>query len=254
MTACLVKPRNHLLAALPQADFAVLATHLTKVHLKQDAVLLRTGSKISHVYFPDDGAISLMLAMSNGETAAAAVLGREDAIGMLWALGSAHSPVTAVVRVATTASQLPASRFHTAFSQSAAVRHIVLTHARALLAQLQQVAACNALHPVDARLARWLLCIQDRIDSNTIPLTHEALAQLLGVRRTTVTLALNKLRKLGVVRLNRRGQVEIDRAKLEDMTCECYGTIRHVVGPNNLKAPAIHAVHAHGTIGAKDTR
>lgn len=130
-----------------------------------------------------------MLDMSNGETAATAVLGRESAVGMLSALGPAHPPVTA--GVAATASQLPASRFHTAFRQSAAIRHIVQTHAMMLLAHLQQVAACNALHRVDARLARWLLYIRDRLGSNMILLTHEALAQLLGVRRTTVTLALN---------------------------------------------------------------
>jgi CRP-like cAMP-binding protein len=164
----------------------MLVPHLTTVHLKRDVILLRIGSKIDYVYFPHGGAVSLMLDMTNGETAATAVLGRESAIGMLSALGPAHSPVTAVVRVAATASQLPASRFHTAFRQSAAIRHIVQTHAMTLLAQLQQVAACNALHPVDARLARWLLYIQDRLGCDTIPLTHEVLAQLLGVRRTTV--------------------------------------------------------------------
>ena len=124
----------------------------------------------------------------------------------------------------------------------------------ALLAQLLQVAACNALHPVDARLARWLLNIQDRIDSNTIPLTHEALLQLLGVRRTTVTLALNKLRKLGAVRLNRRGQVEIDRANLEDITCECYKTMRHVVDRDILKAaaPSIGVLRSDGRLRADE--
>jgi CRP-like cAMP-binding protein len=247
MAECLGRIRNYLLAALLPADFAVLAPNLTTVHLKRDTVLLRTGSKIDYVYFPHGGMISLMFEMSNGETAATAVLGCEDAVGMLSALGPAHSPVTAVVRVATTASQLPASRFHIAFRQSAAIRHMVQTHAMALLAQLQQVAACNALHPVDARLARWLLYIRDGIDSNTIPLTHETLAQLLGVRRTTVTLALNKLRKLGAVRLNRRGQIEIERANLENITCECYEAMRHVVDRDILKAaaPPIQAMLAH---------
>ena len=255
MTEGLGSAQNRLLAARPPADFAVLAPHLVKVPLKQDEILLRTGNKIGHVYFPHGGAISLMLDMPSGETVATAMIGREGAIGILSALGPSRSSVTAVVRVATTASQIPASRFQTAFNKNAAIRQVVQLHTMALLAQFQHVAACNALHPVEARLARWLLHIHERIDSTTIPLTQEALSQLLGVRRTTVTLVLHKLRKLGAVRSDRRGLIEIDRQRLEEAVCECYATMRHVMGRITMfktEDPALHQSHPRGPIGAHD--
>src|SRR5260370_19112360 len=124
-----------------------------------------------------------MLDMPNGQTVATCVIGDEGAVGMLPVLGPGPSCVTAVVHVAGIASRISATRFHAAFSQSAAIRHAVQTHTRAMLMQFQHVAACNALHPVEARMARWLLHIHDRIDGNAIPLTQETLSQLIGVRR-----------------------------------------------------------------------
>lgn len=252
MTERLGSTQNRLLAALPPADFAALAPYLEKVTLEQDAFLLRSGHKIEHVYFPHGGAISLMLDMPSGETVATAVIGREGAVGILSVLGPSRSSVTAVVRVAAVATQIPAFRFQAAFTQSPSVRHMVQAHTMALLAQFQHVAACNALHSVDARLARWLLHIQDRINGNTISLTQEALSQLLGVRRTTVTLVLHKLRKLGAVRSDRRGLIEIDRERLEEISCECYGTMRHLM--DRIITPKVaepHAMHARGTLRAQ---
>jgi CRP-like cAMP-binding protein len=255
MTGRLDSAQNRLLAVLPPADFAVLARHIEKVPLEQDAVLLRAGSKIGHVYFPHGGAVSLMLDMPSGETVATALIGRDGAVGLLSVLGPSRSSVTAVVRVASTAARMPAAQFQAAFNQSAAIRHMVQLHTMALLDQFQHMAACNALHPVEARLARWLLHIQDHIDSNTISLTQEALSQLLGVRRTTVTLVLRKLRKLGAVRSDRRGLIEIDRPLLEDTACECYATMRHGIGrittPKTAK-PLIHTAHVHGTTRPQD--
>src|SRR6202171_5870521 len=209
---------NRLLAALPLTDFGLLAPYLQKVSLEQDAVLLRSGDRIEQVHFPHSGAISFMLDMPNGQTVATAVIGREGAVGMLSVLEPFPSPVTAVVRVAGIASRLSALRFHAAFSESDAIRHALQTHARALLMQFQHVAACNALHSVEARMARWLLHIHDRIDGDVLPLTQEALSQLLGVRRTTVTHVVRKLRASGAVRSDRRGLVEINRPRLEKRT------------------------------------
>ena len=161
---------NRLLAALPPADFSLLAPYLQKVSLEQDAVLLRSGDRIEQVHFPHSGAISFMLEMPNGQTVATAVIGNEGAAGLLSALGPSLSPLTAVVRVAGTSLQISPARFHAALSHSGAIRRAVQTHTSALLAQFQHVAACNALHSVEARLARWLLHIHDRIDGNVIPL------------------------------------------------------------------------------------
>jgi CRP-like cAMP-binding protein len=218
---------NRLLAALPPADLALLAPHLHSVSLEQDAVLVRCGDRIERVYFPHSGTVSLMVDMPNGETVATAVIGREGAIGGLTVLGMSPSYLTAIVQVPGMASQISTSRFHAVVSQSARVRRAVETYNKVLFAQFLQVAACNALHPVRARMARWLLHIRDRIDSNDIPITQEAVSHLLGVRRTTVTLAVNKLRMSGAVRYDRRGQIEIvDRPRLEEAACECYDVMR----------------------------
>ncbi|WP_081851240.1 Crp/Fnr family transcriptional regulator [Bradyrhizobium sp. URHD0069] len=217
---------NRLLAALPAADLGLLAPYLQHVLLKQDAVLVRSGDRNDKVYFPHSGAISFMLDMPNGQTVATSLIGHEGAVGMLSVLGPSRSPTTAVVRVAGIASQISASRFHAAFGQSDAIKYAVQTHTRALLMQLQHVTACNALHAVEARMARWLLHIHDRIAGNVVPLTQEALSELLGVRRTTVTLVVRKLRASGAVKSARRGLVEIDRPRLKETACECYEAMR----------------------------
>jgi CRP-like cAMP-binding protein len=214
---------NRLLAALPPVDFDLLAPELETVALNQDAVLSRAGDRIEHVFFPHSGAISLMIDMANGQTVATAAVGREGAVGILSVLGPSPSAINAIVRAAGTASRIPASQFHAAFNRSPAIRHAVQIHIRAMLMQLQLGAACNALHPVKARMARWLLHFRDRIDHDVLPLTQEALSQILGVRRTTVTLLMRNLRASGAIRSDRRGQIEIDRSRLAAAACECHG-------------------------------
>jgi CRP-like cAMP-binding protein len=238
---------NRLLAALPPADLGLLAPYLQQVSLEQDTVLVQSGDRNEQVYFPHSGTISFMLDMPNGQTVATAVIGHEGSVGMLSVLGPSRSPMTAVVRVAGIASQISASRFHAAFGQSSAIKQVVQTHTRAVLMQLEHVAACNALHPVEARMARWLLHIHDRIDGDAIPLTQEALSQLLGVRRTTVTLVVHRLRASGAIRSDRRGLVEIDRPRLEEATCECYEVMRRKfdqILPLDTTKPYIQAAPA----------
>jgi CRP-like cAMP-binding protein len=220
---------NRLLAALPPADFGLLAPELERVALDQDAVLSRAGDQIEHVLFPHSGAISLMIDMANGQTVATAAVGREGAVGILSVLGPSPSAITAIVRAAGTASRIPASRFHAVSNGSPAIRHVVQIYIRAMLMQFQVGAACNALHPVKARMARWLLHLRDRIDHDVLPLTQEALSQILGVRRTTVTLLMRNLRASGAIRSDRRGQIEVDRSQLVAAACECHGTMRHEI-------------------------
>jgi CRP-like cAMP-binding protein len=217
---------NRLLAALPPADFDLLAPELETVALHQDAVLSQAGDPIEHVFFPDSGAISLMIDMANGQTVATAAVGHEGAVGILSVLGPSPSAVTAIVRAAGTASRIPASRLQAAFNRSPAIRHAVLIHVRTMLIQFQLGVACNALHPVEARMARWLLQLRDRIDHDVLPLTQQALSQLLGVRRTTVTLLMRNLRASGAIRSDRRSLIEIDRSRLAAAACECHDTLR----------------------------
>ena len=217
---------NRLLATLPPADFDLLAPQLERVALDQDMVLSRAGDQIEHVFFPDSGAISLMINMANGETVATAAVGREGAVGMLSVLGPSPSANTAIVRAAGSASRIPALRFHASFNRSLAIRHAVQIHTRAMLMQFQFGMACNALHPVKARMARWLLHFCDHTDHHIVPLTQEALSQILGVRRTTVTLLMRNLRESGAIRSDRRGHIEVDRSRLAAEACECHGAVR----------------------------
>ncbi|WP_442896163.1 Crp/Fnr family transcriptional regulator [Bradyrhizobium sp. AZCC 2289] len=217
---------NRLLGALPASDLDLLGPELETISLDQDGVLSQAGDDIDYVFFPHSGAILLMIDMADGRTVATAAIGREGAVGTLSVLGPSPSAITAVVRAAGTATRIPASRFHAAFSRSPAIRHAVQIHIRSMLMQFQLGAACNALHPVEARMARWLLQLRDRIDDDVLPLTQQTLAQILGVRRTTVTLLMRNLRARGAIRSDRRGLFEIDRARLEATACECHSAMR----------------------------
>ena len=217
---------NRLLATLPAADLELLAPELEMVALDRDAVVSQAGDQTEHVLFPHSGAISVMIDMANGQTVASAAIGREGAVGTLSVLGPSPSAVTAAVRAAGIASRIPASRFHAAFSRSAAIRHAVQIHFKAMLIQLQIGGACNALHPAQAHMARWLLHLRDRADHDVLALTQEALSQILGVRRTTVTLLMRNLRASGAIRSERRGEIEIDPLRLAAVACECHDTMR----------------------------
>jgi len=230
--AVMTPPRgsgNRLLATLPAADFDLLMPEFEDVALDQDAVLLRAGAPAEHLFFPHSGAISLMAEMANGQTVATALVGREGAVGSLSALWPSPSTVTAIVRVAGTASRIPASRFYVIFNRYPAIRFALQIHFGALLVQLQLAVGCNALHPVKARMGRWMLHLRDHIDDDVLPLTQEQLAQILGVRRPTVTLLMRNLRASGAIKSDRRGQIEIDRVRLTAVACECHATMRREV-------------------------
>jgi CRP-like cAMP-binding protein len=220
---------NRLLATLSAADLDLLMPEFENVALDQDTVLLRAGDPAEHLLFPHSGAISLMVEMANGQTVATAIVGREGAIGSLSVLWPSPSPVTAVVRIAGTASRIPASRFYVAFNRSPEIRLALQSHFRALLVQLQLGAGCNALHPVKARMGRWMLHLRDHVDDDVLPLTHEALAQILGVRRPTVTLLMRSLRASGAIKSDKRGQIEIDRTRLAAVACECHAIMRRQI-------------------------
>ena len=238
---------NRLLAALPQVDLDLLAPELEPIALHQDAVISREGDQVDCVLFPHSGAISLMIGMADGHTVATAVVGREGALGTLSVFGPSASALTAIVRAAGTASRIPAPRFHAAFNRSPAIRHVIQAHVRAMLVQLQRGGACNALHPVQARMARWLLQIRDRVDDDVLPLTQEALSQILGVRRTTVTLLMRNLRASGAIKSERRGQIEIDRTRLAATVCECHDTMRREVDQIFSMKPGTISHIGHGS-------
>jgi CRP-like cAMP-binding protein len=235
---------NRLLAALPPADLDLLVRHFRMVELERDAVLVRSGDPVERIYFPLSGLIAFIMDMPSGQTVATAIVGHESAVGVLSTLGPIRSPMTAVVRVAGLALQISPTQFQSALGRSSALNAAVQTLNRALMAQFQHVAACNALHTVEARLARWLLQVHDRADGDVLPLTQETFAEFLGVRRTTVTQVISKLRESGAIRSNARSSIEIDRPRLEAAACECYQLMRRRIDRIVLPAEMTPPGHA----------
>jgi CRP-like cAMP-binding protein len=219
--------RNQLLQSLPPADFDLLAPHLKDVSLHQSEVLVEPGALVEHVYFPHTAVISLLAVMRDGQTVETATVGRAGVVGGVAGFGPWRAFARVIVQMPGTAGRIPSSRFRAAIRHSDRLTTVVLRCAQSVVLQIQQTAACNALHSVEQRLCRWLLLTQDYADTNVIPLTQELLAQMLGVRRTSVTVAASKLQALGVIRYNQRGRIEIvDRKALERAVCECYEALR----------------------------
>jgi CRP-like cAMP-binding protein len=218
--------QNLLLAALPPEDLGLIAPHLAQVELERGRLLYDPGDRIDTVFFPHDGVISLMTLMENGAAIESATIGREGALGLPSAVAPRASLVRAIVQTPTRAVRISAAQLHEAWEKSPRIRELVDRHGEALFGHAIQSVACNALHSVEARFCRWLLTCHDRISTNTIALTQEFLADMLGVQRTTVTAVARALQEKGAIRY-RRGVVDIiDRPALEALTCECYGVIR----------------------------
>jgi CRP-like cAMP-binding protein len=220
------RPGNRLLGALEPDDVALLSPWLRDVRLEPGMVLHEADETIQHVYFPHGGMISLTVVMQNGEAIEATMVGREGATGILAGLGLRRAPERAVVQIAGTAARISASNFQAAVQRSQAIQAAVVDYAGLLMACFQQSTACNALHDLESRLCRWLLQADDRAGSGRLALTQEFLAQMLGVRRTSVTMIARMLQASGMIHY-RRGMIEIaDRHALEQASCECYGTLR----------------------------
>jgi CRP-like cAMP-binding protein len=218
--------KNRLLSALPTEDRGLLAPHLVPVDLEKGRLIYDPGDLVDQVYFPNDCVISMMTLMENGAAIESATIGREGALGLMAAVAPRQSLSRAIVQAPGSALRIAAGPLHDVWSRSAALRDLVDRHSEALFGHAIQSVACNALHAVEARFSRWLLSCHDRIDSNTVNLTQEFLADMLGVQRTTVTAVAGSMQAKGLIRY-RRGVVDIlDRAGLEAMTCECYGAVR----------------------------
>ena len=217
---------NEFLASLSSADFELVRPHLHTVNLVQEVVLVATGAMLPHVYFPHSGIISLVVRLVEGQTIEMAMIGRDSVFGGSSALDGTIALNDAIVQLPGTASVLDIAQLRKAAEQSVAFRSALIRHEQALLAQAQQSAACNAAHPVEARLSRWLLRARDLSGSDSLHLTQEFLSQMLGVQRTSVTIVANTFQQAGIIRY-RRGNIQItDLVGLIDCVCECYGTVK----------------------------
>ncbi len=217
---------NRLLAALPTDELDRLARHAEEVELTRRQCLLMPATRIDHVYFLQQGMVSLVQPLQDGAMVELALVGREGFIGIAVVLGSATTPSEAMVQIPGPALRLRASVLREEIGRSPFLLALLLRYVLALHAQVSQAVACNGRHAAQARLARWLLAARDRIESDEIALSHEFLAQMLGMRRASVTVAAGALKAAGLIR-NSPGHITIlDAEGLETAACECYRTVR----------------------------
>ena len=218
---------NRILAALPVKEYKRLLPQLELVELRLGKVLYQPSEPIRHVYFPNRGAISLVVMMEDGTQVEIGLIGNEGMLGLAVALGTDSTPHLAVVQIAGEAMKMSIETLREEVKRCSPLYHALLRYAEALFIQTAQTAACNRHHHLDSRLARWLLMSQDRAKSENIGLTQELIATMLGVRRAGVTVAAATLREAGIIRYS-RGKIHIlNRERLEKAACECYVVVRN---------------------------
>ena len=218
--------QNHILAALPAAEFDRLAPHLELVPLPLGEALYESGGRLQHVYFPTTAIVSLLYVLEDGASAEIAVVGNEGVLGIALFMGGETTPSRAVVQSAGYGYRLKAQILKQEFNRAGPVMHLLLRYTQALITQMTQTAVCNRHHSVEQQLCRWLLLSLDRLSSDALTMTQELIANMLGVRREGVTEAAGKLQRDGLIRYS-RGRIEvIDRPGLEKAVCECYGVVK----------------------------
>ncbi|HEY0322321.1 MAG TPA: Crp/Fnr family transcriptional regulator [Pyrinomonadaceae bacterium] len=230
---------NRILTALPAGEYERLLPHLEEVRMNSGDTISRPGEEIKHVYFPKRGIISICAMMEDGTQVEVGVIGNEGMFGLPILFKTSTVPLQAMVQIPDGAVRMSAEAFIREVEQCEHLRNLLLHYAQAFFMQTAQTAACNRLHPMDGRLARWLLMCQDRTRSDVLQLTHEFIAIMLGVRRAGVSTAAAKLRDDKVIDYQRGFIRILDRKGLEAISCECYGVVRKEF--DRLLAPDGHA-------------
>jgi len=218
--------QNHLLAALPAAEFEALTTHLELVPMPLGQMLFEPGSQMRHAFFPTTSIVSLHYVTESGASAETAGVGNEGVVGVSLFMGGDTTSSSAVVQTAGHAYRLERQTLKDEFNQGGALQRLLLRYTQALMTQMAQTAVCNRHHSVEQQLCRWLLLTQDRLPERELVMTQELVASMLGVRRESVTDAAGHLQTEGCIRY-RRGHISVlDRAGLESRVCECYGVVK----------------------------
>jgi len=217
---------NRILNSLPQNVFAAIESHLKPLDLHFQEIVAETDKPITKVYFPHTGVVSLVVEMEVGDMIETAMVGRDGVVNGTSALDGKVALHKGIVQVAGEASVLPSDTLRTLANEFEPLRSLMIRHEQVLFAQAQQSAACNASHSVEARMCRWLLRIRDLTGSDEMQLTQEFLAQMLGVRRTSVSVVAHTLQQAGFIRY-RRGNIHLlDIEQLRSGACECYETVK----------------------------
>ena len=218
--------KNFLLGLLSSSDLKFLTPHLKSVHFEQQHVLFEAEEKISHVYFPTGAVVSLVVTLSTGEIIEAAMVGVDGVVGASAALDGKISLSRGIVQLGGEILVCDIDALKSAAMQSPKLLSLLIRHEQTVYAQAQQSAACFATHQVEARLCRWLLRARDLSESDNLPFTQEYLAEMLGVRRTSVTAVAHTLQEAGLIKYA-RGKIQIVNAKkLQESACECYGSVK----------------------------
>lgn len=216
--------RNRLLASLPESQLLLLAPYLVRVPLGVNQYLYRQGHPIDRVYFPESGLVSLVVTLSDGRAVEVGLVGSDGAAGV--GIASASMPCDVLVQVPGDALVVRLDDLPRGGTTERVLNDLLRRYTHELLAQTMQIAACNRLHSVRQRAARWILALADRVRSSRLPLTHELLATMIGVRRASVSEVAGRLQRAGLIQY-RRGTLRIrDRRRLERVTCECYRTLK----------------------------
>ncbi|WP_420995019.1 Crp/Fnr family transcriptional regulator [Cupriavidus sp. 30B13] len=217
---------NHLLAVLPEAEWARIAPHMVPVDLSLGQVLYESGGRMNHVYFPATAIVSLLYVMEDGACAEIAIVGNDGMVGIALFMGGETTPNRAVVQSAGRAYRLDARILKEEFHRVGPLQHLLLRYTQALITQMTQTAVCNRHHSIDQQLCRWLLLSLDRLPTNELNMTQELIANMLGVRRAGVTVAAMKLQDAGLIRYSHGHIVMLNRRGLEQRVCECYDVVR----------------------------
>jgi CRP-like cAMP-binding protein len=220
---------NEILLGLPPRERELLFSKLEFVRLKTHHVLHEPGDTLKSAYFCNSGLISILSVFPDGKSVEVGLVGKEGFIGLPLVAGFRSAPTRAIAQIEASAFRIDGETLKGILQQCPKLELRLQQFAQIMAMQTTQIAACNRLHEVNERLARWLLMSADRIESNSVPLTHELLSQMLGTRRSSVTVAVGTLQKAGLI-THSRGDVKIiDRRKLEDAACECYGLMQRRV-------------------------
>ena len=226
---------NIILLSISDSDYSSLRPHLEYVSLPNHLVLHEAGGKLEFAYFPNRGLISLVVVMKDGKTAEAGIVGNEGFTGTLAAVGLSRSPLRAVVQITGDGFRVEVGALQNTLESAPHLQLMLSRYAAIQGMQVAQTAACNRLHDIEQRLARWLLMTQDRVDSGSLPITHDFLATMLGTDRPTVSLAAGVLQRKKLIEYTRGAVKIVNRKKLEDSACECYGVIQQYNGELGLK-------------------
>jgi len=211
---------NRILGPLPASEINRLAPHLMPIRFPLGRPL--NNGHPSHCYFLEQGIASVVVHHSNGATVEVGVVGCDGVVGIPILLGTGSAPVNVAVQIAGSGLQMTASTLKSEFDRPGHFRNRLLNYIHAYFVQISQTAACNRLHNIEERLARWLLACRDRMSTDRLALTHEFMANMLGSPRTTVTLAVGLLEKAGLIKRSRGAVTILDRPALESAACECY--------------------------------